>query len=301
MVDRFDPVAARIVALADDQERIVDVADLRACGLKTPAAISRRARAGWLHRIHRGVYAVGTNQLSEKSRFVAAVKACGRTAALGPRAALSYWGCLDWHGGDVDVLVRKGSRAREGIRIVRCSNVSRADLLPRSGILVPKPAVALVAAAPYVTGSGLRLASRRCLSLSLASTSAILRVLEGFGAARGTAEMRRVLADAVPTRSELEDVVYELIVGAGFSPPDVNKPLRLDGKTVVPDYRWPAQRLVVEADSRQWHDNPLARGRCSTPGRARNPRRHRSAGDVGAGGERASIGGGATRCGRCPS
>ncbi len=28
---------------------------------------------------------------------------------------------------------------------------------------------------------------------------------------------------------------------------------------MIPDFRWAAQRLVVEADGAAWHDNPLAR------------------------------------------
>jgi very-short-patch-repair endonuclease len=36
-------------------------------------------------------------------------------------------------------------------------------------------------------------------------------------------------------------------------------PIRVDGRRVIPDLRWPQQRLVVEADGAQWHDNPQAR------------------------------------------
>jgi very-short-patch-repair endonuclease len=36
-------------------------------------------------------------------------------------------------------------------------------------------------------------------------------------------------------------------------------PLILDGRRVVPDFRWPKQRLVVEADGAAWHDHWLAR------------------------------------------
>jgi very-short-patch-repair endonuclease len=36
-------------------------------------------------------------------------------------------------------------------------------------------------------------------------------------------------------------------------------PLIVAGRRVIPDVRWPEQRVVVEADSREWHDNPQAR------------------------------------------
>ena len=33
----------------------------------------------------------------------------------------------------------------------------------------------------------------------------------------------------------------------------------LAGRRIVPDFRWPAQRLVVEADGAAWHDHRIAR------------------------------------------
>jgi hypothetical protein len=56
-----------------------------------------------------------------------------------------------------------------------------------------------------------------------------------------------------PTRSVLEDIVLDLIRGAGFAHPDVNVPLRVGDATFIPDYRWPEQRLIVEADGAAYH------------------------------------------------
>jgi very-short-patch-repair endonuclease len=54
-------------------------------------------------------------------------------------------------------------------------------------------------------------------------------------------------------------VVLDLILHAGLQHPDVNRPLVIDGRRVVPDFRWPGQCLVLEADGAAWHDNPTAR------------------------------------------
>ena len=45
----------------------------------------------------------------------------------------------------------------------------------------------------------------------------------------------------------------------GLAHPDVNVVLWLCGRQVVPDFRWPEHRFVVEADGAAWHDNQLAR------------------------------------------
>ena len=68
------------------------------------------------------------------------------------------------------------------------------------------------------------------------------------------------------TRSELEDRVYDLLSAAGLTPPDVNVPLHLDGRRVIPDFRWPEHHLIVEADSNG--TNPQA---------SASPRRHSGA------------------------
>jgi hypothetical protein len=77
---------------------------------------------------------------------------------------------------------------------------------------------------------------------------------------RGVAKLAQILATGpAPTRTELEDVVLDLILAGGLPHPDVNLPLTFGGREIVPDFRWPDERLVVEADSVTWHDNKLAR------------------------------------------
>lgn len=49
----------------------------------------------------------------------------------------------------------------------------------------------------------------------------------------------------------------------------MNVPLAIDGRRIVPDFRWPEQRLVVEADGAQWHDGELAREETQTLARFR--------------------------------
>jgi Protein of unknown function (DUF559) len=87
-----------------------------------------------------------------------------------------------------------------------------------------------------------------------------LAALERLGPRRGAGRLAALLATGPsPTRSELEDVVLDLILAGGFAYPDVNRPLRLAGRRIVPDFRWPAEHLVVEADGAAWHDNALTR------------------------------------------
>jgi very-short-patch-repair endonuclease len=92
------------------------------------------------------------------------------------------------------------------------------------------------------------------------SVHSLVEASRSFRGRRGIRKLRTILASGpAPTRSELEDIVLDLILRAGLAHPSVNAPLTLGGRRVVPDFRWPEQRLVVEADGAVWHDNPTAR------------------------------------------
>lgn len=244
---------------AGEAEGVIDHGELLECGL-SPAGVQRRLRNGRLYRIHEGVYSVGHANLSLEARFVAAVKACGPVGALSHRAAASKLGIRPWTERPVEVTV-PGDVTRQvpGLEIHRSSLMSRRDQIVRDGILLTNASWTVVALAAVLPHRELRAAVREALNMKLVSVRSILALLDRLGPVRGSRALRGILAHAVPTRSELEDVVYDLIVGGGFVPPKVNEPLFLEGRKVVPDFRWPEQKLIVEADGARWHDGALSR------------------------------------------
>lgn len=44
----------------------------------------------------------------------------------------------------------------------------------------------------------------------------------------------------------------------GLPQPEVNVSLKVDGRTLKPDFLWREQRLIFEADSRRFHDTDTA-------------------------------------------
>src|SRR5205807_7036063 len=60
---------------------------------------------GHLHRLHRGVYAVGHTRLTARGRWIAAVLACGPDAVLSHRAAVALWDLRPIPSGAIDVTV----------------------------------------------------------------------------------------------------------------------------------------------------------------------------------------------------
>jgi predicted transcriptional regulator of viral defense system len=98
-------VDGAIARLAERQHGVVARAQLLEIGLGG-AAIDKRAARGRLHRLHRGVYAVGHPVLTARGRWMAAVLACG------PGAVLSHLSAAALHGFDRTPGPTSTSRSR---------------------------------------------------------------------------------------------------------------------------------------------------------------------------------------------
>jgi very-short-patch-repair endonuclease len=212
-----------------------------------------------LHRIHRGVYAVGHPGLTAEGRWLAAVKACGPGAVLSHPSAGMLYGFVRWEDRLPDVTSAK-VRSVEGVRTHRTRELHPWDARRHRGIPVTSPERTILDLAVTWDDRALRRAMSRAQSLHLVNPRTLAAILDRTQARPGRKRYARVLASGPPpTRSELEDRLHDLVLAGGFALPDVNVPIRIDGRRVIPDLRWPQQRLVVEADGALWHDNPQAR------------------------------------------
>lgn len=97
-----------------NQHGVVSLSQLRSLGVGKEAVRSRVGN-GRLHRVHRGVYAVGHPGLSNEGLWMAAVLAIGLHAVLSHRAAAALWRLLPWRGGLVDVTVPGDGGASAGM------------------------------------------------------------------------------------------------------------------------------------------------------------------------------------------
>ena len=253
---RADVAVARLAAR---QHGVLSVDELRACGL-SPKAISVRASNGRLHPLHRGVYAVGHANPSQDGCFLAAVKACGKGAVLGLHAAGMLTNTIRWEYRFPDVLVLGVSAPQhERINGHRTSYLPAHHLTTVRGIPVTTAERTLLDLAGVLPEHRLRRAVRQAQYLKLITVPSLVAVLDGPGPRRGRRTLARILATgAAATQSELEDAVLDLILRGGFVHPVVNAPLFLAGRRIVPDFCWPGERLVIEADGPH-HDTPFER------------------------------------------
>jgi very-short-patch-repair endonuclease len=225
--ERRDALIARI---ASNQHGVISAVQLRSAGF-SPAAMTR-LNGRVLHRIHRGVYAIGHRGLSNEGRWMAAVLACGDGALLSHMSAAALWGIGPrnrWHGlVDISVPGRAGRASRPGIRLHRPESLPPSDCTRRDAI--------------PVTTAIRTLADLRPL-LSPARFSSAVR----------EAQFRRLpIGDqgrADGARSELEARMLALCRRHRLPQPEVN--VSIDRYVV--DFLWADRCLIVEVDGWESH------------------------------------------------
>jgi very-short-patch-repair endonuclease len=207
------------------------------------------------------VYAVGHGNLALEGCFMAAVKACGTGGVLSHYSAAALFGLVKWDGRAPEVtVVGKAARAHKALRVHRTGALAEEEVWLHRGIPVTSPARTLIDLASTLDHRRLRRAVREAQARRLVDLAELAAFIRRLGRRRGSSRLARIIATGpAPTRSELEDAVLDLMLNGGLEHPDVNVPLILDGRVVVPDFRWPECRLVVEADGAAWHDHKLTR------------------------------------------
>jgi very-short-patch-repair endonuclease len=126
-----------VAEIAARQHGVIDHRQLLLAGLSR-SAVKRGVASGRVHRVYRGVYAVGHTELSEKGRWIAAVLACGPKAALSHASAAQLWSLSprspSW--ADVTVPGHGGRARREGIVLHRSATLRPIDVTRRQNIPV---------------------------------------------------------------------------------------------------------------------------------------------------------------------
>src|SRR4051794_34239062 len=133
-----------LAALAATQHGVVASWQLIELGF-TKAKIRRRVAAGRLHRLHRGVYAVGHSAITREGQWMAAVLVYGQAALLSHRDAADPRGFADYAHGDIEVTVLGGGgRATPGLRVHRMRSLHPDDRSSHCHIPVTSPARTLL-------------------------------------------------------------------------------------------------------------------------------------------------------------
>ena len=247
-----------IARLGERQHGVVARWQLTRMGVGA-SAVDRRLADGRLHQLHRGVYALGHPRATLYGRWMAAVLAAGRSAALSHRSGAALWEVRRTGRQAIDVtVVGISRRSRRGLTV----HVTRAfhpdDVCVRDGIPVTSVPRTLLDLAEVVAPFQLQRAYEGAQRLELLDVRAVERLLARSNGRRGVSALRTLLeydpAPAAQTASELERRFLDLVRNEGLPTPQVN--VLVEGFLV--DAYWPAMRMVVELDGYAFHSGARA-------------------------------------------
>ena len=246
-MDRADEV---IAALADAQHGVVSRTQLLSAGI-TARQVEWRLRRKRLHRVHRGVYAVGHGVLSHLGVWMAAVLAAGEGAVLSHWSAASLRRMRPGRGPRAHVTSPRRRRSHPTITFHH-ARLPPDEVTVEQGIPVTTPARTQLDLAPLLPSPTL---ARMIDAAGTCAGTPLAALLERYPGRAGVPKLTKILATSRPmTRSDLEAEILAAMERAGLPRPDVNAVI--EGFEV--DFAWPEHRVIAELDTYVTHGTPLA-------------------------------------------
>jgi very-short-patch-repair endonuclease len=247
------PVDAGIGALAARQHGVISRGQLRRLGV-SDSAVSRRVRAGRLHRVHPGVFAVGHAVLGARGRWMAAVLACGPGAVLSHASAGALWELRASAAAKIDVTVpRAGRGSRPTIRIHRPRSLPADEVTMHHGIPVTTPARTLLDLAATLERRPLERALDQAEVQELTDYPALAALARAHPHHRGARKLEAALATHAAgttlTKGKLEERFLALCDRHGLPRPRCNT--WVEGFEV--DFLFADRRVIAETDSWRHH------------------------------------------------
>jgi len=241
--------------LASREHGVVEHQQLLGLGF-TPGAIEHRLRSGRLHRVHRGVYAVGHPTLTHEGRRTAAVLACGPQAVLSHWSAATHWEPLQTNRAVIDVVVPGHHRGHKGIRLHCVKQLDERDTTIRDGIPITNVPRTLLDLATVANHRQLRRAVNQAARGGWLGPKALSHFLHRHEGRPGIKAFRAATAALNPgthrTRSDLEDDFLVVNRKHGLPTPDSN----MEVESFEVDFHFPGTNLIVELDSYEYHRTP---------------------------------------------
>lgn len=233
------------------QHGVVSRAQLLELGFAS-RAIEHRLVKGRLHRLWRGVYAVGRPEVSERGRWMGAVLSCGPDALLSHRSAARLWGLDTRFRGIELVTPLEAYRRRPGMRVHQRTGLGPEHRREVDGIPVTDVVSTLVDFASCVPGWQVERGVNEADRLGLIDVETLRAMVRDLPPRPGMACMRRLLGLNALTDTGLERKFLAIVRAANL--PEPKTQVWLNGCRV--DFYWPRLGLVVETDGWRYHRTP---------------------------------------------
>jgi very-short-patch-repair endonuclease len=245
-------------SLVERQFGVVDHDQLAERGYSNEA-IDHRVETGRLHRVFRGVYAVGRPELTQKGWWMAAVRACRPEAWLSHGDGAALYGVRERPPGDIHLTIPLDARrSHEGIAAHR-RHLADHEKTVHAGIPVAAIEVVLADLAAELRRGPLEAAINEADVRGLITVPRLRERAESMPRRAGRKPLRETIDRRTfrYTRSGLERALIPLALSAGLSRPQTR--VVVCGWEV--DFFWPDLGLVVETDSLTYHRTPQAQAK----------------------------------------
>jgi very-short-patch-repair endonuclease len=244
----------RVEAFAARQDWVVSLAQLYGLGLSFED-VRELVRHGNLHRIHRGVYAVGRRTLSPRGQLRAALLTFGAGSFLSHRTAAAERGlrALDLAAIEVTVPGQRTPR-RPGLIVHRTSRtLDRLEVNVRHGLLVATVPRLLVELAPRETPIELERIVTQAVRKDLFRPKDVAAVIDRHPHGNGIAVLRAAVSryTRLDDRSSDLERSFDAYATADRRIPPYERNVELGGWEI--DCLWRRERLALELDGRSYH------------------------------------------------
>ena len=241
-----------LAELAAKQHGVVSIRQLLGPLGYSQSAVRRAAAAGRLHRLHRGVYAVGHAHVSNLGLCLAAVLAGGPGALLSHASAAWLWEIARPGPSPFHVTAPQPRRPRPPIRLHHARNLTAEDRHVLDNIPVTALPRTYLDLAATVSRHNLARALDGGEQRGVFDLGPIEAVLARNVGHPGAGRLRRALGIYRPInviRSGLEGRFLERVRAAGLPEPSTN--INIGGYEL--DVYWPQERFAVELDVYETH------------------------------------------------
>jgi very-short-patch-repair endonuclease len=242
---------------AKRQHGVVSIRQLTGPLGYSQTAVHRAVEAGRLHRLYRGVFAVGHTNLSLHAQCLAAVLACGPDALLSHVSAAWLWDLTKTSPLPAAVSTPLHRRRRPPLRLHEARSLTAEDRALREGIPATALPRTLLDLAATVRFDWLEKMVERSEDLGLFDLRAVEDLLARSVGHQGHGRLRKAIALYKPssfTRSGLEKRFLALCLEAGLPQPRTN--FVIHGFEL--DCYWPEHRFAVELDVFETHGTRAA-------------------------------------------
>lgn len=251
-------ILERCAAVGLEQWGVITHEQALAAGMSA-SGIQRQLRSGAWGRAHPRTYLFREAPSSWEQGLMAGCLWAGPRAVACRRAAARLLGLGVEHA-PIEVLLPERKKAPSGICLHVTDTLDACDVTRAQGIPVTTASRTLIDLGSVVAQPVVERALEAALRLGLTSIWHLIGRLDALAVSgrNGVGVIRAVLRERdprlVPTASELESMLWQIISASDLPRPERQFSISdRDGFIGRCDFVYPAQRLVVEAQSALWH------------------------------------------------